>query len=68
MWLKFQCKRDHSMVSGSTQENQSPAKLVSMKFFDAREMILVETHCKGFFYLLSIVVRGKRKECVGSIW
>ena len=38
MWLKFQCKRDHSMVSDSTQENQSPAKLVSMKFLDAREM------------------------------
>ena len=36
-------------------------------FFDARGMILVETHCKGFFYLLSIIVRGKRKECVGSI-
>ena len=38
MWLKFQCKRDHSMVSDSAQENKSPAKLVSMKFLDAREM------------------------------
>ena len=38
MWLKFKGKRDYSMANHGTQEIPSPVKLVSMKFFDAREM------------------------------
>jgi len=38
MWLNFQCKSDYSMANHGTQEIPSPVKLVSMKFFDAREM------------------------------